>query len=88
MKQEGLWKSCTKKSYRAGIPGKTGELGIGHCTRNFRHHLEGCPPVETEVYKFLKDYIENHQKFQKRYTGCSEIVGQPVIFCMLCTLYI
>ena len=62
LKQEGLLEKLHEKIHIGqGFRGKTGELGIGHCTRNFRHHLEGCPPVETEVYKFLKDYIENHQ---------------------------
>ena len=57
LKQEGLLEKLHEKIHIGqGFRGKTGELGIGHCTRNFRHHLEGCPPVETEVYKFLKDY--------------------------------
>lgn len=62
LKQEGLLEKLHEKIHIGqGFRGKTGELGIGHCTRKFRHHLEGCPPVETEVYEFLKDYIENDQ---------------------------
>lgn len=58
LKQEGLLdrlqeKICIGQGYR----GKTGELGIGHCTRKFRCHLEGCPPFEEEIYDFLKAYI-------------------------------
>ena len=41
-----------------GWRGKTGELGIGTCTRGFSHHLEGCPPMQEEMYEFLKDYIQ------------------------------
>ena len=58
LKQEGLLdkldsKICIGQGYR----NKTGKLGIGHCTRNFTHHLDGCPPLEDEVYEFLKKYI-------------------------------
>ena len=63
LKQEGLLDRLHEKIHIGqGFRGKTGELGIGSCTRNFCHHLEGCPPVEDQVYQFLKDYIENHQK--------------------------
>ncbi|MCD7868503.1 MAG: DUF362 domain-containing protein [Clostridiales bacterium] len=62
LKKEGLLdrlntKICIGQGYR----GQTGELGVGHCTRAFRHHAEGCPPTETQIYEFLKGYI----------TGCS-----------------
>ena len=58
LKQEGLLeklyeKICIGQGYR----GKSGELGVGHCTRNFRHHAEGCPPTENQIYEFLKEYI-------------------------------
>ena len=61
LKQEGLFeklheKICIGQGYR----GKTGELGVGHCTRNFRCHVEGCPPTETQIYEYLKAYIEQH----------------------------
>lgn len=63
LKQEGLLDRLHEKIHIGqGFRGETGELGIGHCTRRFRCHLEGCPPVENEVYRFLKDYIENHQR--------------------------
>lgn len=59
LKSEGLLdrlntKICIGQGYR----GKSGELGIGNCTAHFRHHLGGCPPLEHEVYDFLKNYIE------------------------------
>lgn len=58
LKQEGLLeklheKICIGQGYR----GKSGELGVGHCTRNFCHHVEGCPPTENQIYEFLKEYI-------------------------------
>ena len=58
LKQEGLLeklheKICIGQGYR----GKAGELGVGNCTRNFKHHAEGCPPTENQIYEFLKEYI-------------------------------
>ena len=58
LKQEGILeklheKICIGQGYR----GKSGELGVGHCTRNFKHHAEGCPPTENQIYEFLKEYI-------------------------------
>ena len=58
LKQEELLeklheKICIGQGYR----GKSGELGVGHCTRNFKHHAEGCPPTENQIYEFLKEYI-------------------------------
>lgn len=59
LKQEGLLdKLDTKISIGQGYRGKTGILGIGNCTAKFSCSLKGCPPTETEIYKFLKSYIE------------------------------
>ena len=33
------------------------ELGVGSCTSGFCHSLKGCPPTETEMYEFLKEYM-------------------------------
>ena len=41
-----------------GWKGKTGETGIGNCTRLFRHYLEGCPPEEDRIYEFLRERLE------------------------------
>lgn len=58
LKQEGLLEKLHEKiQIGQGFRGKTGELGVGHCTRNFRCHVEGCPPMEDDIYKFLKEYI-------------------------------
>lgn len=46
-------KICIGQGYR----GKTGELGVGSCTSGFCHSLKGCPPTETEMYEFLKEYM-------------------------------
>ena len=62
LKQEGLLdKLDTKICIGQGYRNQGGRLGIGHCTRNFMHHLEGCPPLEDEVYDFLKKYIAQLQ---------------------------
>ena len=56
--EEGLLKELKGKiCIGQGFRGKTGELGIGQCTRKFRHFLKGCPPTEEEIYEFLKRYI-------------------------------
>lgn len=63
LKEEGLFeqlkdKICIGQGYR----GQTGKLGVGNCTRKFEHHLGGCPPLEQEIYEFLKEYIEKNYK--------------------------
>lgn len=58
LKEEGLFEKLdTKISIGQGYRGKTGELGIGNCTRKFACSLLGCPPTETQIYEFLKEYI-------------------------------
>lgn len=58
LKQEGLLEKLHEKiCIGQGFRGKTGELGVGNCTRNFKHHAEGCPPTENQIYEFLKEYI-------------------------------
>ena len=44
---------CIGQGYR----GKTGELGVGNCTRLFAHYVQGCPPTEEQIYEFLKSYL-------------------------------
>lgn len=58
LKDEGLLgelkdKICIGQGYR----GKEGKLGIGQCTWKFEYCLKGCPPTETEIYEFLKNYV-------------------------------
>lgn len=58
LKQEGLLSNLTTRiSIGQGYRNQEGTLGIGHCTRHFTHHLEGCPPTEEEIYEFLKIYL-------------------------------
>lgn len=60
LKQDGLFEKLpTKICIGQGFRGKTGELGIGHCTKDFSHHLEGCPPTENQIYEFLKQYLND-----------------------------
>ena len=59
LKEEGLLEHLgCKIAIGQGYRGKTGKLGIGHCTRGFEYHLDGCPPTEQEIYEFLKKYIK------------------------------
>lgn len=61
LREEGLFEQLKEKiCIGQGYRGKTGELGIGTCTRQFRHTLKGCPPTEMEIYEFLKEYIKNY----------------------------
>ncbi|MDO4276460.1 MAG: DUF362 domain-containing protein [Eubacteriales bacterium] len=63
LKEDGLFEKLdTKICIGQGFRKKSGKLGIGHCTRNFACHLEGCPPTENQIYNFLKEYIESHCK--------------------------
>lgn len=58
LRQEGLLERLKEKIHIGqGYRGKTGGLGIGSCTARFRKSLKGCPPTETEIYEFLKEYL-------------------------------
>lgn len=59
LKQDGLLEKLdTRICIGQGFRKKQGTLGIGHCTKGFLHHLDGCPPTENQIYEFLKEYIE------------------------------
>ena len=45
---------CIGQGYR----GKTGEYGIGNCTKDFKHFVKGCPPKAEEIYEEIKGWIE------------------------------
>lgn len=61
LKNEGLLEKLPAKiCIGQGFRGKTGELGIGHCTAGFDRHLEGCPPTEGQIYAFLKEVIQEN----------------------------
>ncbi len=47
-------KVCIGQGYR----GKTGELGVGNCTRLFNHTIKGCPPDPDDIYNGLKAYVK------------------------------
>jgi len=36
-----------------GFKGKSGDIGIGNCTRKFKAHVEGCPPKAVDISSFL-----------------------------------
>lgn len=59
LKEDGLFEKLNQKiCIGQGFRGQTGELGVGHCTRKFRNHLDGCPPTENQIYEFLKEYLK------------------------------
>ena len=61
LEQEGLLDRLKEKIHIGqGFRGKTGELGVGSCTRKFRCSLSGCPPTEGQMYDFLRAYILEH----------------------------
>jgi hypothetical protein len=58
LKDEGLLEKLREKvCIGQGFRGKTGPLGVGNCTLGFDFCVKGCPPVETQIYKELKEYI-------------------------------
>ena len=58
LKEEGLFEKLDEKiCIGQGYRGKTGVLGVGHCTCKFQNYVEGCPPLEGDIYEFLKGYI-------------------------------
>lgn len=59
LRQEGILNRLHEKiAIGQGYRGKSGELGVGSCTCRFKHFIKGCPPTETEIYEFLKRYID------------------------------
>lgn len=62
LKDEGLLEKLREKvCIGQGFRGKTGALGVGNCTSGFDFCVKGCPPVETQIYKELKEYILSSQ---------------------------
>lgn len=63
LKEEGLLQKLDEKICMGqGFRKKTGNLGIGNCTRKFTHTLQGCPPMPEDMYHFLKNYIQEKTK--------------------------
>ncbi len=60
LRGEGLLEKLDQKiCIGQGYQGRSGEIGIGRCTAGFRHNVPGCPPLENDIYSFLKDYLLN-----------------------------
>lgn len=58
LNDEGLLENFDSKiSIGQGHRGKSGEYGIGNCTKEFIHNVPGCPPEEDEVYEAIKGWI-------------------------------
>lgn len=59
LKEEGLLQYLdTKICIGQGYRGQKGRLGIGQCTSGFEFCIKGCPPLEDQIYRELRDYIE------------------------------
>ena len=41
-----------------GYQGKTGEVGVGRCTCQFRQSVSGCPPTAADICEFLRKNFE------------------------------
>lgn len=62
LKEEGLLDLLdTPIGIGQGMQGKTGQLGIGRCTKKFVFSVAGCPPDEEKIYRELKAYISDHR---------------------------
>lgn len=58
LRREGLLDRLQEKiAIGQGYRGKSGELGVGNCTKGFRHTLAGCPPTQEQMAQFLREYI-------------------------------
>lgn len=60
LKEEGLWdpRKLPRMAIGQGHKGKTGEIGIGNCCREFESYIPGCPPREEDIYEYLKDRLQ------------------------------
>lgn len=55
LQEEGLLSGLKEKiCIGQGFRGKSGTLGVGNCTKDFRFSVPGCPPGADEIYEFLK----------------------------------
>ncbi|MDD2958359.1 MAG: DUF362 domain-containing protein [Lachnospiraceae bacterium] len=61
-------KICIGQGYR----GRCKNLGVGNCTREFVHTVGGCPPTETQMYEFLKEYLEAGMAVSEKQTEYEE----------------
>ncbi len=59
LEEEGLLAGFREKiAIGQGYRGRTGEIGVGNCTKGYRHCIAGCPPEEEEIYQGLKAYLK------------------------------
>ena len=61
LEQDGLLKDFKEKiCIGQGYRGKSGNLGVGNCTKAFTHSLKGCPPTEIEMYDFFESIYQRN----------------------------
>lgn len=59
LREEGLLDRLdTRICIGQGYQGQTGKVGIGRCTKAFEYNVAGCPPTETQIYEFLRAYLD------------------------------
>ena len=44
-----------------GYRGRSGMYGIGSCTANFAHCVKGCPPQTDDIYRALRELIQDYK---------------------------
>lgn len=67
LREEGLLEKLDVKiCIGQGYQGQTGEIGIGRCTAGFARSVKGCPPTESQIYDFLKEYIEEKGSWREK----------------------
>ena len=58
LKEEGLLDRLRETiSIGQGHRGKKGILGVGNCTSAFDFCIKGCPPKEEDIYRELKEFL-------------------------------
>lgn len=62
LESEGLLDTFTEKiCIGQGFRCKTGEFGIGNCTKLFKHSVAGCPPTPDDIYAGIKAYADSQK---------------------------
>ena len=58
LKEEGLLEHFPGRiGIGQGHRGKSGEIGIGNCTKAFSYSVKGCPPDPETVYRELREFL-------------------------------
>lgn len=61
VQENGALRLLQKIAIGQGYRRKTGEIGVGRCTCNFKASVSGCPPTAADICAFLRDYYSLEQ---------------------------